>query len=232
MLAWRPPVRYAPPMFTGLVQTLGTVRSVRAAGTGRTLWVEAELGELVLGESISHDGVCLTVEAVEHRAFQVTAGEETLKRTTLSEYAPGCRVHLERALLPTDRLGGHLVTGHVDGIAHVVRADRRTGFTEIEVEVPEPLAIFFVEKGSVTLDGVSLTVNRAEGSRLEVGIIPHTASFTKFGTVAVGQRMNVEVDLIARYVRQMLAPWLGSPEAADARLRTVLQANGFLKESK
>lgn len=224
-------MRYAPPMFTGLVQSLGTVRSVRAAGTGRVIWVEAEIGELLLGESVAHDGVCLTVEAVEHRAFQVTAGEETLKRTTLSEYAPGCRVHLERALLPTDRLGGHLVTGHVDGIARVARVDRRPGFIEIEVEVPEPLAEFFVEKGSVTLDGVSLTVNRAEGSRLEVGIIPHTANFTKLGAVGVGQRMNVEVDLLARYVRRMLAPWLGSWAGADDRLRSVLQANGFLKES-
>jgi riboflavin synthase len=113
----------------------------------------------------------------------------------------------------------------------VARVDRRPGFIEIEVEVPEPLAEFFVEKGSVTLDGVSLTVNRAEGSRLEVGIIPHTADFTKLGAVVVGQRMNVEVDLLARYVRRMLAPWLGSPAGADDRLRSVLQANGFLKES-
>jgi riboflavin synthase len=218
-------------MFTGLVQSLGTVRSVRRAGTGCAMWIESEFDGLVLGESIAHDGVCLTVEALEHRAFQVTAGEETLKRTTLSESAPGCRVHLERALLPTDRLGGHLVTGHVDGIGRIERVDRRPGFTEVEVGIPEGLEAFFVEKGCVTLDGVSLTVNRAAGGRLEVGIIPHTAKVTRLGEWAVGQRVNVEVDIVARYVRQMLSPWLGAP-AADSRLLDALRTNGFLKETR
>jgi riboflavin synthase len=217
-------------MFTGLVQAVGVVRSARSAGTGRVFLVESEFEGLALGESIAHDGVCLTVEAVQHRAFQVTAGEETLKRTTLSEYSPGCRVHLERALLPMDRLGGHFVTGHVDGIARIVRVDRRPGFVEIEVALPEALAIYIVEKGSVTLDGVSLTINRAVGSHLEVGIIPHTAAVTRFGDAAVGQRLNVEVDLVARHVRHMLAAWLEGDAGGDRRLREKLRSHGFLGE--
>jgi len=191
-------------MFTGLVQALGTVRSVRSAGTGRAIWVETDFPELSLGESIAHDGVCLTVEALESRAFQVTAGEETLKRTTLSEYAPGIRVHLERALLPTDRLGGHFVTGHVDGIGRIVRVDRRPGFIEIEVALPAALADFFVEKGSVTLDGVSLTVNHVAGSEFDVNLIPHTLEATTLNELKAGVKVNLEIDLIARYVERMM----------------------------
>lgn len=199
-------------MFTGLVQALGTVRSVTPAGTGRSLWIEAPFTDLKVGESVACDGVCLTVECSEggensaqgrgneRGAFQVTAGEETLRRTRMSDFAPGSRVHLERALLPTDRLGGHFVTGHVDGIGTLVRVDRREGFTEIEVEVPASLIKFFVEKGSVTLDGVSLTVNDVGARSLTVGIIPHTDQVTKFGAVVVGDTVNVEIDVLARYV--------------------------------
>ena len=218
-------------MFTGLVQAQGTVRTVAPRGTGRVVWIESPLRELLLGESVACDGVCLTVEKEERGAFQVTAGEETLRRTTLSEIAPGKRVHLERALLPTDRLGGHLVTGHVDGIGALARVDRRPGFIEIEVGCPESLMPYVVEKGSVTIDGISLTVNTVTASSFCVGIIPHTADVTKLGAATVGQRVNLEVDLIARYVRRMLTPWLGA-ESADAALTRTLRANGFLKESE
>ncbi len=192
-------------MFTGLVQALGTVRSVTPVGTGRSLWIECPYTDLKVGESVACDGVCLTVECSEadkgeRGAFQVSAGEETLRRTKMADFAPGSRVHLERALLPTDRLGGHFVTGHVDGIGTLTRVDRREGFTEIEVEVPPSLIKFFVEKGSVTLDGVSLTVNAVGERSLIVGIIPHTDEVTKFGVVVVGDTVNVEIDVLARYV--------------------------------
>lgn len=218
-------------MFTGLIQALGTVRSIAPRGTGRVMWIESPLRELLLGESVACDGVCLTVEKEERGAFQVTAGEETLRRTTLSEIAPGKRVHLERALLPTDRLGGHLVTGHVDGIGELTRVDRRPGFIEIEVGCPESLMPFLVEKGSVTIDGISLTVNTVGRASFAVGIIPHTADVTKLGAANAGQRVNLEVDLIARYVHKMVAPWVAEPKGDAALLRT-LRANGYLKESE
>jgi riboflavin synthase len=198
-------------MFTGLVSAVGAVRAVSQRGTGRQLWIEANIGELQVGESIACDGVCLTVELQERGAFQVTAGEETLRRTTFSDIAPGSRVHLERALLPTDRLGGHLVTGHVDGIGRYRRVARREGFIEIEVECPTSLMRFLVEKGSVTLDGVSLTVNSVGADWFSVGIIPHTSEVTRIGQAAEGQRVNLEVDLIARYVARMVGPWSAQP---------------------
>ncbi len=215
-------------MFTGLVQAVGTVRSVTSHGTGRRIWIDSPFSGLELGESIACDGVCLTVEAMERGAFQVTAGEETLRITTCFDLAPGIRVHLERALLPTDRLGGHLVTGHVDGIGRLVRVDKRPGFIEIEVEAPTTLHRFFVQKGSVTLDGISLTVNATTAAGFTVGIIPHTAAVTRLGQAQVGQRVNLEVDVIARYVQRMVAPWLGAHN--DDALRALLAAQGFLKE--
>ena len=195
-------------MFTGLVQALGTLRSTAPHGTGKRFWIEAPFSDLSIGESVSCDGVCLTVEKTERGAFQVTAGEETLRRTTCDDFTPGIRIHLERALLPIDRLGGHFVTGHVDGIATLLRVDRRPGFVEIEVGAPASLLPMFVEKGSATVDGVSLTVNAVSDRGFSVGIIPHTAEFTKFGAAAVGQRVNLEVDVIARYVQRMLGPFL------------------------
>lgn len=222
-------------MFTGLVQALGTVRSVGARGTGRELWIEAPFTDLTLGESIACDGVCLTVERVRGGAFQMAAGEETLGRTTVSELSPGSRIHLERALLPTDRMGGHIVQGHVDGIGKIVRVEQRPEFIEIHVEVPQSMIQLFVEKGSVCVDGVSLTVNGLDGNTFSVGIIPHTAAVTKVATYVVNQRVNIEVDVLAKLVRRMLEPYVGahSPSTAggDTHLLNVLRSNGFLKES-
>lgn len=214
-------------MFTGLVQTLGTVRSVGARGTGRELWIEAPFRDLAVGESIACDGVCLTVEKAGGGAFQVAAGEETLRRTTVQELSPGSRIHLERALLPLDRMGGHIVQGHVDGIAVVSQVARRSEFVELHVEVSQSMIQLFVEKGSVAIDGVSLTVNGLSAATFSVGIIPHTAAVTKLGTYAVGQRVNIEVDVIAKMVYRLVGPYL--PPSED-RLLTALRSNGFMKE--
>lgn len=195
-------------MFTGLVQALGTLRSTTLHGTGKRFWIESPFPDLALGESVSCDGVCLTVEKTERGAFQVAAGEETLRRSTCDDFTPGIRIHLERALLPTDRLGGHIVTGHVDGVGTLLHVDHRPAFVEIEVGAEASLLPMVVEKGCVTVDGVSLTVNAVSARGFSVGIIPHTAAFTKFGTAQVGQRVNLEVDVIARYVQRMLGPFL------------------------
>ncbi|MBM4366142.1 MAG: riboflavin synthase [Deltaproteobacteria bacterium] len=192
-------------MFTGLVQALGTVTRVGSRGTGKELLIASPLEGLEVGESIACDGVCLTVERAESGAFQVAAGEETLGRTTMSEVFPGSHVHLERALRPMDRLGGHIVQGHVDGVGVIIRHNSRPGFIEIEVEVDKSLMRFFVEKGSVCIDGVSLTINGLGPRSFLVGIIPHTAEVTKLGRYAPGQRVNIEVDVLAKHVDRLLA---------------------------
>ena len=192
-------------MFTGIVSALGTVTRVAPRGTGIEMLVAAPFTDVVVGESIACDGVCLTVERWEDGAFQVAAGEEPLGRTTLSEVFPGIHVHLERAVRPMDRLGGHIVQGHVDGVGTVIRHNSRPSFVEIEIEATEALMRFFVEKGSVCVDGVSLTVNTVSPRSFLVGIIPHTAAVTKLGRYAVGQRVNLEVDVIAKHVDRLLA---------------------------
>lgn len=196
-------------MFTGLVQAIGTVTAVRPRGTGRELELRGPWTDLEVGESVACDGVCLTVEWERAGTFQVVAGEETLRRTTWDSVAPGRRTHLERALRLSDRLGGHLVAGHVDGIGVVTRVDRHEGWTRIEVRPPETLLRYIAEKGSVAMDGVSLTVNDATAGTFSVGIIPHTIEVTELGRLAPGARVNLEVDLVARHLERLAAPGLG-----------------------
>lgn len=209
-------------MFTGLVADLGTLTRVMAVGTGRTLWIESAFENLELGESIACDGVCLTVERWEGRQFVVTAGEETLRRTTWGDRQAGHRVHLERALRLSDRLGGHIVQGHVDGVGVVRRRIPHPGWLGIEVEAPVSLSRYLVGKGSVCMDGVSLTVNEVSGSIFSVGIIPHTQKVTRITALAPGERVNIEVDVLAKYVERLL----GQAPAGGLDLQK-LRENGF-----
>jgi riboflavin synthase len=195
-------------MFTGLVEAVGVVRSRSplAQGGGCRLGIEHPFGALTLGESISVDGACLTVVAFEGNVFDVELSEETLSRTTLEGADAGRRVNLERALQMGDRLGGHLVTGHVDALARVFSVTADGDMTRVELDVPDDLALYIAPKGSVTLAGVSLTVNDVKGARFWVQLIPHTRAETTLGTLAAGDFVNLEVDLIARYVRRLLSP--------------------------
>jgi riboflavin synthase len=194
-------------MFTGLVETTGTLagRSLRAAGMRMTVRVRFEGGPPVLGESIAVDGVCLSVDAIYPDGFEVDASSETCSRTTLGRLDVGSRVHLERALRVGDRLGGHLVTGHVDGVGTL--AERRPSGEAVWMAfaAPAELARFLAEKGSVSVDGVSLTVNGVTSERFEVMLIPQTLEKTKLGALAPGSPVNLEVDLIARYVDRLRA---------------------------
>jgi len=212
-------------MFTGLVEARGTVRSVSARGSGKVLWIAAPLEGFVLGESIACDGVCLTVEAFEAGAFQVTAGEETLRRTTFAHVKPGTPLHLERAMRVGDRLGGHIVQGHVDGVGHVRAVTPGAQWTRIDIDVPAELSRYLVEKGSVCIDGVSLTVNGIDGRGFQVGIIPHTLEETNLGAFRPGDPVNLEVDILAKYVERLLGARTGG--GVDLPL---LRAAGFTRE--
>ncbi len=194
-------------MFTGLVNVMGSLASRSPRGPGARLAIQARFddGPLELGESIAVDGACLSVDAILAGGFEVDASAETLARTTLGGLAPGARVHLERSLRAGDRLGGHLVTGHVDGVGVLI--DRR-GLGEavwMALRIPAELLRFVAEKGSIAIDGVSLTVNAVTEDFLEVALIPHTLQKTKLDAFAPGQRFNVEVDLVARYVARWVS---------------------------
>ena len=193
-------------MFTGLVQDIGTVERIQP-GAMTVLWIRTGLGasEFALGESISVSGACLTVVEREGDRFRVDAAPETLRRTTLGELRAGSRVNLERALRMGDRLGGHLVLGHVDGVLPLLSRRTEGGSLVLEVALTPELSPLFIEKGSVTLDGVSLTVNTVEPSRFSVQLIPETQQRTTLADRAVGERYNVEADVIGKYVARLHA---------------------------
>jgi len=192
-------------MFTGIITDIGRVRRLRR---GELLDLKIatafDTATIPLGASIACSGACLTVVAVEPGAFAVQASVETLARTTLGEWEEGTLVNLEKSLRLGDELGGHLVRDHVDGMARIVERRSEAESVRFVFEAPEELALFIAPKGSVALDGVSLTVNEVAQNRFGVNIIPHTLACTTFGSVRAGQRMNLEIDLIARYVARLL----------------------------
>lgn len=193
-------------MFTGIVEDTGVIKSVDKKDKESTFTISVgkmSLGEAALGDSIAVNGACLTVTALDGSEFTVDASHETLSRTTLGALAPGSKVNLERALRSGDRLGGHIVNGHVDGVGEVVSKTKSGGSFIFRFSLPEELAKYVVEKGSVAVDGVSLTVNSAEGSEFTVNIIPFTLAETTFGGLGPGSRVNIECDIIAKYVEKL-----------------------------
>jgi riboflavin synthase len=192
-------------MFTGIVTDIGRVREVRPTERDRRYVIETawDTATIELGASISHAGCCLTVTETGPGWFAVEVSGETLSKTTLGDWAAGRRVNLERAAELGDELGGHIVSGHVDGLGRVLSVTPEGGSRRIDIEAPAPLHRFIAPKGSITVDGVSLTVNAVEGRHFGVNIIPHTLAATTLGTLAAGDRVNLEIDMLARY----LARW-------------------------
>ena len=194
-------------MFTGLVEDKGTLASRAARGPGARLAIRCALGDrepFVMGESIAVDGCCLSVVAISPDGFEMDASAETLARTTLGALAIGAAVNLERATKLGDRLGGHMVTGHVDAVATVVERRPLGDAITLAFELPAALARYVAEKGSICVNGVSLTVNAVAGARFDVAIIPITRTATTLDALVAGAKVNVEVDLLARYVARML----------------------------
>ena len=191
-------------MFTGLVECTGLLRSRAGRGPGVRLGFDAPLQGLTLGESVSVSGACLTVVETPGGGFDVDVTLETLERTMLGRLAPGDSVNLERALRAGDRLGGHMVTGHVDGLAEVLATERSGDDLNVRIGAAPSLLRYVATKGSVALDGVSLTVNDVSSGAFSIMLIPHTLAVTTLGTLAPGRVLNLEVDLVARYVARLL----------------------------
>lgn len=192
-------------MFTGIVTDVGRVRTVRDTNRDRRFEIETayDLATIEIGASIAHAGCCLTVVEKGQGWFAVEVSAETLDKTTLGDWTEGWRVNLERAARVGDELGGHIVSGHVDGVGEVLSVAAEGGSHRVRVRVPRPLHRFIAPKGSITVEGVSLTVNEVEDDVFGVNLIPHTWDVTTLGGMAAGVRVNLEIDMLARY----LARW-------------------------
>ena len=219
-------------MFTGLIEGTGTLVNLKPRSKGMRLSILAsfELEGFVIGESIAVDGACLTVVSSEGKLFTVDVSEETLRRTTIGQRRSGDEVNLERALRLGDRLGGHLVNGHVDGTAKVMGRKSVGEYLVFEFGVPAEQGRYLIEKGSVAVNGVSLTVNRCDKSHFTVYVVPHTAQATTIRSLKVGDRVNIEVDLIGKYVEKFVRQLRESrsPAAASDMDREFLTKHGFL----
>ena len=191
-------------MFTGIITDIGRVAQLEQRGDLRaTVETGYDTGSIDIGASIACDGVCLTVIALGQSSFDVEISAETVSKTSVAAWSLGGRINLERAMRVGDELGGHIVSGHVDGVAHVTLVEDEGDSTRVVLEAPEALARFVAPKGSVALNGTSLTVNEVDGTSFGINFIPHTKTVTTWGDVAVGDAINMEIDTLARYVSRL-----------------------------
>ena len=203
-------------MFTGLIELVGEVESVRQTDAGRELRIGAPFSDLSDGESIAVNGACLTVRASAPGWFDAAAVTTTLERTTIGDWKKGTPVNLERALRAGDRLGGHIVQGHIDCVGRVVNIERAGDALLVDVAIPPVMDPLFVSHGSVAVDGVSLTVNDLRPGAFQVSLIDYTLRHTTLGALKPGSRVHIETDIIAKHVHRLLEPYLREPSAVDS----------------
>ena len=220
-------------MFTGIIEGLGTISAIRPAGAGSrmTLTSDFTLDETRIGDSIAVNGACLTAVTLSDRRFEVDLSPESLITTTFGEARVGDRVNLERALRLSDRLDGHLVSGHVDAVGAIQRRETLGNAILITITAPALVTRYLIRKGSVAVDGVSLTVNACDQQSFQVSIIPHTAQLTTVGLKGVGARVNIETDMIGKYVERFTSPAAGDAaedQAAGGVDMHLLHKTGFL----
>ncbi len=218
-------------MFTGIIQSIGKIAAIDETGGDARISVdsgELDLSGVNTGDSIAVSGVCLTATAHTAAGFTADVSGETLSRTTLGDLRAGAKVNLEKALTPATPLGGHLVSGHVDGVGSVVSRREAGRSVQFRFRAPDALARYIAGKGSICVDGVSLTVNVVDGAEFEVNIVPHTLAQTTLGNLKTGARVNLEVDILARYLERLM---LGDSAAASgsAISREFLARHGFIK---
>jgi riboflavin synthase len=217
-------------MFTGIIEAVGTVTAIKHHAKDITISVdsgELDLSDVKLGDSIAHNGVCLTVTKVNPHGFEVDLSQETLQRSGFAQIKTGFAVNLEKAMQMNARFGGHIVSGHVDGVGEITSITQLGNAVEYWVKAPAELAKYIAEKGSITVDGISLTTNQVEGAAFKLTIIPHTIEQTIMASYRVGTQVNLEVDVIARYLERLL---LGDKAAEPDKESTMdlLARSGFL----
>ena len=217
-------------MFTGLVEGVGEVKGISREGGDVTMDIRPffEASDIRVGDSVSVNGVCLTVTETRQGIFRADVSGETLSRTTIGRLKPGDRVNIERALRFSDRLGGHLVSGHVDGVGRITKKEQQKSSWLLSIEMDESLSKYTIEKGSIAVDGISLTINRCQDGAIEVNIIPQTATETTILTKKVGDLVNIETDLIGKYVEKFFTRDRGSrPEGSTGIDKEMLLKFGF-----
>ena len=220
-------------MFTGIIEAVGRVQQITPRNGDVRLTIATEklnLSDVKLGDSIATNGICLTVVELTGQGFAADVSNETLRRTCLKTWQVGTRVNLEKALMPTSRLGGHIVSGHVDGLGEIISFKPDARSLQYQVRAPDGLAKYISEKGSITVDGISLTVNAIDGAVFSLNIVPHTVQETNVGSWQVGSIVNLEVDLLARYLERLL---LGDKAAQSTAKSDIslefLAKHGFMR---
>lgn len=219
-------------MFTGIVESLGKVESLQSVGGDIRLRIQSNLdmSDVHLGDSIATNGICLTVIDWGEHWYEADVSRESLNRSTVGQWKVGQLVNVEKAMLPTTRFGGHIVSGHVDAVGEIttVRQDARSLY--FEVTAPVEIAKYLAEKGSITVDGISLTINHLRGNILSLNLIPHTAERTNISTWKTGTKVNLEVDVLARYIERLLLGDKAAEQKTESKLTMdFLAANGFLR---
>ncbi len=219
-------------MFTGIIQAIGTLRDIQPKGGDLRLTLatgKLDMSDVALGDSIAVNGVCLTAVLFDQQSFSADVSRETLSLTSLGNLARGSKVNLEKALTLQTRLGGHLVSGHVDGLGEVINRHDDARSVRFSIRAPDHLAKYIAMKGSICIDGTSLTVNKVDGSTFELNIVPHTLQETIMADYRSGTRVNLEVDVIARYLERLLLGEQAAQPTATGITEAFLAKHGFLK---
>ncbi|TWX59442.1 riboflavin synthase [Colwellia hornerae] len=221
-------------MFTGIIEAVGTIQAINITGQGARLVISSgllDMSDVKLGDSIATNGICLTVVAFDSSTYSADVSNETLQRTGFVDYQTGQSVNLEKAMLPTTRFGGHMVSGHVDAVVAITSIEHNGNSLEYWLEMPSALAPYIAEKGSITIDGTSLTVNSVTDDKFRLTIVPHTNAQTIIAQYKAGTKVNLEVDLIARYIERLLT----KKDASSAEHHSsgvtheLLARSGFMK---
>ncbi len=217
-------------MFTGIIEAVGHLKAITAKGEDITITVDAshlDMSDVQLGDSIATNGVCLTVIDFDDNSYSADLSLETMKKTGFTYYQVGDAVNLEKAMLPTTRFGGHIVSGHVDGVGEIIERHQVGRAIEFWVAVPEEISRYIAEKGSITVDGISLTVNDLRKNAFKLTIVPHTSAETTIDHFHVGRIVNLEVDVLARYMERLLEARQQESQPKSSLTMEFLQQNGF-----
>jgi len=219
-------------MFTGIIEAVGTIQSIQVNSEGARITIATntlDMSDVKLGDSIATNGICLTVVAFDTHSYTADVSKETLSRTGFASYGVGQKVNLEKAMLPTTRFGGHIVSGHVDAVATIISVTQNGNSKEYWLSMNDDVAPYIAEKGSITVDGVSLTVNSLRDDAFRLTIVPHTSEQTIMPSYQAGTNVNIEVDVMARYIERLLLKKQTSEPASAGVTEALLQKSGFIK---